>query len=58
MELILREKNGEKFLFALNYQPKKMTVKLHQQMVSLFTGERLQGEIELAPYGVDVYRME
>ena len=58
VELILREKNGEKFLFALNYQPKKMTVKLHQQMVSLFTGERLQGEIELAPYGVDVYRME
>ena len=58
VELILREKNGEKFLFALNYQPKKMTIMLHQQMVSLFTGERLQGEVELAPYGVDVYRME
>ena len=57
VELALREKGRERYLFALNYQPRPMTIRLHQQAVSLFTGETEQGEIELAPYGVEVYKI-
>ena len=58
VELVLREKNGEKFLFALNYQPKPQTVTLHTAALSLFTGETAQGETTLAPYGVEVFRVK
>ena len=57
IELAMREKNGEKYLFMLNYQPRAMTVTLHEPVQSLFTGETLRGEIELAPYGVEVVKI-
>lgn len=57
VELIMREKAGKRFLFALNYQPVPMTITLHETVQSLFTDETVQGEITLAPYGAAVYRL-
>ncbi len=57
IELIMREKDGNKYLFALNYQSEKKTLTLHRAMQSLFTGEMVQGAIELEPYGVEVYKI-
>ena len=57
IELIMREKNGQKFLFALNYQPTPQAITLHKAAVSLFSGEAAQGEITLSPYGVEVYQI-
>jgi len=57
IELAMREKNGKKYLFMLNYKPRAMTVTLHEPVQSLFTGETLQGEIELASYSVEVVKI-
>lgn len=57
VELAMREKDGQQYLFALNYQNTPQTITLHEQAYSLFTGEAAQGEIELAPYGVQVFRL-
>ena len=57
VELAMREKDGQQYLFALNYQNTPQTITLHEQAYSLFTGEAAQGEIELEPYGVQVFRL-
>ncbi len=57
VELIMREKDGEKFLFVLNYREYPAKITLHKQMVSLFSGETAQGAMSLAPYGVEVFRI-
>jgi len=57
IELAMREKNGKKYLFMLNYKPRAMSVTLHEPVQSLFTGETLQGEIELASYSVEVVKI-
>ena len=57
VELIMREKDGQKYLFALNYRETEKTVTLYRQAVSLFDGETVQGEVVLRPYGVEVYKI-
>ena len=56
-ELVMREKDGARYIFVLNYREHPISVTLHEKAVSLFTGETLQGVTELAPYGVDVFRL-
>ena len=57
VELIMREKDGGKYLFALNYKERAMTLTLHRVAESLFDGEMMQGDVELAPYGVQVFKI-
>ena len=57
VELVMREKDGQKYLFALNYREYEMKITLHREAVSLFDGKAVQGEAVLAPYGVQVYRI-
>ena len=57
VELIVRKKDGQKYLFALNYRESEKTITLHQQAVSLWDGETAQGEVVLKPYGVQVYKL-
>jgi beta-galactosidase len=52
VELALREKEGKRYLFLLNYLPKAQTVTLHRPLRSLETEEVLEGSVELPPYGV------
>lgn len=53
-ELAVREKEGKRWFFLLNYSPKACTAQLHTQLTDTVTGEKLNGEILLKPYEVKV----
>ena len=58
VELIMREKNGKKYLFALNYLDRTVEIRLNQEMYSVFDDENHYiGEYDLEPYGVRVYAL-
>lgn len=57
VELIQREKDGRRFLFVLNYQPKETAVELKQKMRLLYSGEEQEGRCMLPPYGTAVYEV-
>ena len=55
VELVPREKNGKRFIFALNYASASKTVTLHKPMINLYSDELQQGAITLPPYGTAVW---
>ena len=57
VELILREKDGKRYLFALNYQPHAKAITLHAPAASLFDEKTHQGEVTLPPFGVQVFAL-
>ncbi|MBR5303133.1 MAG: beta-galactosidase [Clostridia bacterium] len=58
VELIFRQKGEKQYLFALNYQMAAMTVTLHQKAYALFAQAYVQGNVTLAPYGVEVFELK
>lgn len=54
VELALRRHpaTGEAFIFALNYSGNAVTLQLQRKSVDLLSGNSLEGDIELEPYGV------
>lgn len=57
LELVLREKEGRRFLFALNYRPTAQTLTLHRPATLLYTGETQEGAVTLPPFGTAVYEL-
>ncbi len=57
VELALREKEGRRYLFLLNYLPREAAVTLKTPATSLYTGEKLTGEVILPPYGTLVVEL-
>lgn len=57
-ELALREKEGKRYFFLLNYLPEAAKITLKKALVNLWTGEKEEGEIILDKYGVRVFLME
>ena len=57
VELVLREKGGCRWLFALNYQPQAQTLTLNVPAHDLITDSPVSGAITLAPYDVRVFRL-
>lgn len=57
-ELAIREKGGVKYYFVLNYSGDSATILLERSLISLFDGVRVQGKLELEPYGVAVLKRE
>jgi len=57
VELVMREKAGRRFVFALNFQPYEQTITLHAPSVLLYTGERTEGDVTLPPFGTAVYEL-
>lgn len=57
VEVVLRQKEGRRFLFVLNFQPVPQAVTLMQAATLLYTGQKDQGEILLPPYGTAVYEL-
>ena len=53
----MREKDGKRYLFALNYLAKEQRITLKQAAKALYTGETLQGEVALPPYGTAVLQI-
>ena len=56
-ELAVREKDGVRYLFVLNYEKHSVEVTLKRELRELLSGESCCGIQELEPYGVRVYRM-
>ena len=56
-ELAVREKDGVRYLFVLNYEKDSVEVILKRELRELLSGESCCGIQELEPYGVRVYRM-
>jgi beta-galactosidase len=54
-ELAVREKANKQFLFILNYTRNRAPIKLHTEMLDLFTKKSVSGDIELEPFGVRVF---
>ncbi len=58
VEIVLREKDGRRFLFCLNYQATKQEVRLKATATSLYDGKCLTGRVVLPPYGTAVFEIE
>ncbi|MDR3336334.1 MAG: beta-galactosidase [Treponema sp.] len=56
-ELVLRESNGEKYLFVLNYSKQGTVITLKKELQDLYSGKAVSGRVELPPYGTAVYGM-
>jgi beta-galactosidase len=57
VELVLREKEGNRYLFVLNYMPDAQTLLLEKPAFSLLGGAEVSGEVTLPPYGTAVYAL-
>ena len=57
VEVVLREKDGQRFLFVLNFMAEERTITLHKPGTLLYTGEKVQGEATLPAFGTAVYRV-
>lgn len=58
VEIVLREKDGRRFLFCLNYQATEQEVCLKAAAISLYGGERVTGRFVLPPYGTAVFEIK
>lgn len=57
LELAIREKQGTRYAFLLNYSASAQPYSLKQPMLDLLSGQTLNGKGSLAPYGVLVLKM-
>lgn len=57
LEAVLREKEGKRYLFVLNFQAEEAGFTLHKEMRMMYTGERVQGEQKLPRFGTAVYEV-
>lgn len=55
-ELAVREKNGRKYYFVLNYKKTPVKIQVKEALVDLYTGETVSGQVELEAFGTKVYR--
>lgn len=53
-EIAVREKEGRKYMFILNYGKDAVTIDLHKEVTDLESGKRILGKKELEGYGVMV----
>lgn len=56
-ELAVKEKEGKKYLFVLNYTGQSQTILLKKTVTDLDTAAEVSGEITLPAYGTKVYRL-
>lgn len=57
-ELAVREKDGERYIFVLNYSRASQQIILHSAVTDLDTGETVSGFVTFAPYETKVYRVQ
>jgi len=56
-EIILREKEGRRYLFVLNFAHHHTVITLNQEMTDLDTEDKVTGEMVLKAYETKVFRM-
>ena len=52
----VREKDGRKYYFVLNYKKTPVKIQVKEALVDLYTGETVSGQVELEAFGTKVYR--
>ena len=57
LEVVLREKEGKKYLFVLNFQAEETAFVLRKEMQLLYTGGRALGKQVLPGFGTAVYEV-
>ncbi len=53
-EIAVREKDGRRYYFILNYQREQVCITIHKEMKDLYSGDQIRGEVCLEPYGTMV----
>ena len=56
-EVIMREKDGEKYIFVLNYQAEKIEYTLQKPMIALYDKTEATGRCSLPAFGTAVYKV-
>ena len=56
-EVIMREKDGQKYLFVLNYQAEKIEYTLQKPMLALYDKSEAYGNCTLPEFGTAVYKI-
>lgn len=54
-ELVVREKNGRKYYFVLNYDSEPQEIIVKKSLTDMDTGDAVCGSMELAPYETKVF---
>ena len=57
-ELAVREKEGRRYLFVLNYSAEQTEITLNKSLSNLLSEKREEGKISIEKYGVRVYKMQ
>lgn len=57
-EVVPREKDGEKFIFVLNYMPTSCEITLKETVIDMDSGEEVTGKVELSKYETKVYAIK
>lgn len=55
-ELAVREKEGRKYLFVLNYASEAVKAEVKEEMYDFFENKKVSGEVEMAAYEVKILR--
>lgn len=55
-EIAVRQKGNDKFIFILNYSSQTAQIQLLRDMMDMYTGEKMMGELSLDGYGTVVLR--
>ena len=53
----MREKDGEKYIFVLNYQAEKIEYTLQKPMIALYDKTEATGRCTLPAFGTAVYKV-
>ena len=56
-EVIMREKEGEKYIFVLNYEAEKIEYTLKKPMIALYDKSEKEGKCILSQFGTAVYKV-
>lgn len=57
LEVVMREKEGKRYLFVLNFQAEEIGFTLKKGMRLMYTGEQVKGMQSLSAYGTAVYEI-
>jgi len=58
MELAVREKNGDKYAFVLNYQRKVQNMWLKKELKELLSGSIESEEVIMQGYEVKIFKLQ
>jgi beta-galactosidase len=58
LELAVREKDGKRFSFILNYSRKPQSMWLKKELREMLTGSVNTGEVVVDGYGVQIYELQ